>query len=203
MLFLNFCELRGHGRTGKSVFFLICCANSIFLHVFFRCFPHCGLFFWSPTCGRRLRREGCCNRDSRKLVKAEFQRQNKVKIGVFEKNPGVGRDHVARAAARSLRHRAPDDLSVAPNDALRRGLRSQPRILKNSWPGPDGRHASRWYRRLRVQKLTLSVLNCAHAPVQSFHDRQSGSDCSLISVTVDNSPNITIQASFQIVRFFV
>ena len=41
---------------------------------------------------------------------------------------------------------------------------------KKTRPGPDGRDALRWYRRLRVQKLTLSVLNCAHATGQSFHD---------------------------------
>jgi len=34
----------------------------------------------------------------------------------------------------------------------------------------DGQDASRWYERLHVQKLTLLVLNCAHALWQSFHD---------------------------------
>jgi len=42
--------------------------------------------------------------------------------------------------------------------------------LKKNRPGPDGRDASHWYGRLRVQKLTLSMLNCAHAPGQSFHE---------------------------------
>jgi hypothetical protein len=41
---------------------------------------------------------------------------------------------------------------------------------KQKRPGPDGRDASRWYGRLRVQKMTLSVQNCAHAPEQSFHE---------------------------------
>jgi len=41
--------------------------------------------------------------------------------------------------------------------------------LNKPWPRLDGQNASRWYGRLRVQKLTLSMLNCAHAPEQSFH----------------------------------
>jgi len=36
--------------------------------------------------------------------------------------------------------------------------------------GPaNGPNNSSWYGRLRVQKLTLSVLCCAHSPGQSFH----------------------------------
>jgi len=42
--------------------------------------------------------------------------------------------------------------------------------LKKIRPGPNGRVASRWYGRLRMQKLTLSVLKCAHAPGQSFRE---------------------------------
>jgi len=51
-------------------------------------------------------------------------------------------------------------------------LRQTKKNLKRTRPGPDGQDASRWYGRLRVQKLTLWVLNCAHAPRQSeaFHD---------------------------------
>jgi len=36
-------------------------------------------------------------------------------------------------------------------------------------PGRMVEDASRWYGPLRVQKLTLSVLNCAQSPGQSFH----------------------------------
>jgi len=36
-------------------------------------------------------------------------------------------------------------------------------------PGPDGQDASRWYGRLRLQNLTLSVFDDARSLGQSFH----------------------------------
>jgi len=44
-----------------------------------------------------------------------------------------------------------------------RGARLTTKSKKNR-PGPDGRDASRWYGRLRVQKLTLSVFNDVKLP---------------------------------------
>ena len=58
------------------------------------------------------------------------------------------------------------------------------------WPGPDGWDASRWYGRPCVQKLTLSVLNCAHAPGQSFHDWHFLIRLLSPLIIVDNSPNM-------------
>ena len=49
-----------------------------------------------------------------------------------------------------------------------RGVGGRLKMPKKTRPGPDGRDASRWYGRLYVQKLTLLVLNCAHAPEQFF-----------------------------------
>jgi len=49
------------------------------------------------------------------------------------------------------------------------GSHSKPFLSKKPRPRPDGRDASRWYGRLRVQELTLSVLNCVHSPGRSFH----------------------------------
>jgi len=65
-----------------------------------------------------------------------------------------------------------DSRNCAGLEDLRRDGRRTKKSKKNR-PGPDGRDASRWYGRIRVQKLTLSVLNCAHALGQSFHDGQS------------------------------
>jgi len=41
----------------------------------------------------------------------------------------------------------------------RRGVGGRLKRTKKTRPGPDGRDASHWYRRLRLQKLTLSVFN--------------------------------------------
>ena len=45
----------------------------------------------------------------------------------------------------------------------------QKKSKKNQTRARWQRGVSRWYGRLHVQKLTLSVLNCAHVPGKSFH----------------------------------
>ena len=69
-------KLRGHGRRiVKSAFFLESLRKLDVFACFFLAFPALRTFFqvWSLTCARRLWREGCRKRDSRKFVKVEFQ----------------------------------------------------------------------------------------------------------------------------------
>ena len=50
-----------------------------------------------------------------------------------------------------------------------RGVGGRLKRTKKTRPGPDGPDASRWYGRLRLQKLTLSVFTDVKSPGQSLH----------------------------------
>ena len=52
-----------------------------------------------------------------------------------------------------------------------RGVGGRLKRTKKIRPGPDGRDDLHWYGRLRVKKLTLSVINDVKSPGQSFHHR--------------------------------